>query len=449
MPADKKVLIITYYWPPSGGAGVQRWLKFIKYLRTFGWEPVVYTPANPERPVVDNSLEKDIPDGITVLQTPIWEPYRMYKRFVGRKKEDTINSAFLSEGRKAGLAERISVWLRGNLFIPDARRYWIRPSVRYLCEYLESHRVDAIVSTGPPHSMHMIALEVSRRFRTPWLADFRDPWTHIDYYRDLKVGKWAHRKHLRLERTVLEQAHAVVTVGKSMRDEFRSLVPERDAARFHVITNGYDEDDLPEHAGKPDKRFTITHAGSLVKTRNHEVLWKVLAGLCRDEPGFKQDLCVRLIGKVDYSVMESIDRYGLRGQVEKTEYVPHGEVLGYMQRSQLLLLLLNDAPNARGILTGKLFEYLAVRRPVLCIGAADGETAGVLSATGAGVAIGLEDEAALRKELLGSFRKYKSGSLSVDSRGVQDYSRKVLTGRLSELLNMIASGETADREEGR
>src|SRR4030095_1074602 len=169
---SKKVLIITYYWPPGGGSGVQRWLKFVKYLPQTGWQPVVYTPENGEMPVNDSSLTDDIPTGTEVLKTKIWEPYNLYKTFIGADKNVKVSTGFLTEEKKPGMAERLSVWLRGNMFIPDARRFWIGPSIKYLSSYLEKSHVDVIVSTGPPHSMHLIAMKLSEKFNIPWVADF-------------------------------------------------------------------------------------------------------------------------------------------------------------------------------------------------------------------------------------------------------------------------------------
>ena len=211
----KKVLIITYYWPPSGGAGVQRWLKFVKYLRGFGWEPIVYTPENPEAPATDESLLKDIPDNLTVLRTRIWEPYSLYKNFIGQKKGETINAGFLSEKKKPGIAEKISVWIRGNWFIPDARKFWIKPSIIFLSQYLKNNPVHAVVSTGPPHSMHLIALGLKKQLHLPWLADFRDPWTNIDFYDKLMLTKFSNEKHKRMELEVLKNADKVVVVSWS------------------------------------------------------------------------------------------------------------------------------------------------------------------------------------------------------------------------------------------
>ena len=239
----KKVLIITYYWPPSGGAGVQRWLKFVKYMRQFGWEPVVYTAENPEIPVVDTSLEKEIPEGITVLKIPIWEPYSIYKKFIGRKKEDKINASFLSETKKAGLTEKISVWIRGNFFIPDARRFWIKPSIKFLETYLSENKIDYVISSGPPHSMHLIALGLKRKFPLlKWLADFRDPWTNIDFYEKLMLTPMADKKHHRLELSVIKSADCVLSIGSSMSEEFKEMYKASGGinfSKFKVITNGF------------------------------------------------------------------------------------------------------------------------------------------------------------------------------------------------------------------
>ena len=236
----KKVLIITYYWPPSGGAGVQRWLKFVKYLREFGWEPVVYTPENPEAPAIDMSLEKDIPENLTVIKTKIWEPYSVYKKLVGIKPEEKIKAGFLSENKKPSLIENISVKIRGNFFIPDARKFWIKPSIKFLTKYLKDNPVDAIVSTGPPHSMHMIALGLKKKLNIPWLADFRDPWTNIDFYEELNLSASADKKHHQMEKSVLENADTVSVISRTMAVDFKRLYNRH----YEVITNGFDEDDI-------------------------------------------------------------------------------------------------------------------------------------------------------------------------------------------------------------
>ena len=429
----KKVLIISYYWPPSGGAGVQRWLKFVKYLRDFGWEPVVFCPENPEYPETDHSLVKDIPDGTEVLKFPIWEPYQLYKKFLGRKKEDKISAAFLSESQKNKTLENVSVWIRGNFFIPDARMFWIRPSVRFLENHLKANPVRAIVSTGPPHSTHLIAQDLAARLSLPWLADFRDPWTNIDFYTDLKLTSWADKRHRRLELKVIRNADAVSVISNSMAESFAQIFDRR----YEVITNGYDTDDLCHPAPEPDKKFSISHIGTLVSTRNPVTLWEALQCLLGVIPGLADDLEIKLVGKVDFTVTASLERFGLSRFVRKISYLPHDEVVRCQQQSQVLLLIINNTPNAKMILTGKFFEYLAANRPILCLGPEGGDAALILEETQAGTLAGFGDVEKMKSEILGLYEKYKSGTLAARSRQTEKYSRKELTRKLAIVLDKI------------
>jgi len=431
----KKVLIITYYWPPSGGGGVQRWLKFVKYLRDFGWEPIIYTPENPEAPQTDESLLKEIPAEVKVLKAKVWEPYQLYKRFTGRKTNEKIQTAFLSEKKNPGLAEKWSIWIRGNLFIPDARRFWIKPSVKFLSKYLEDNPVDAIVSTGPPHSMHMIGLKLFRKLKTPWLADFRDPWTNIDYYHDLKLTSRADRKHHQLEKEVLETASAVTVVSPGMKAEFEAIVPRN----YAVITNGFDAADFSDISLSDPKseKFCLAHIGSLVKTRNPEELWKALSFLIKTEEDFSAELEIRLIGKTDYFVKQSVQSYDLQQYITEIDYLPHNLVIQEQLNATVLLLLINRTPNAHLILTGKLFEYLGAARPVLCIGPAKGDAAKMIEDAGAGLVADFGDHETLAKHILSFYKAWKKGenlSKTIDN---SRFERRNLTAAMAAQLNMI------------
>jgi glycosyltransferase involved in cell wall biosynthesis len=432
----KKVLIITYYWPPGGGAGVQRWLKFAKYLRDFGWEPIIYTPENGEMPVMDLSLEKDVPPGLTVIKHPIWEPYNSYKKFIGQRKEDKINTGFLTENKKPRLAEKIAVWIRGNYFIPDARKFWIKPSVEFLSSYLKQNPVDAIVSTGPPHSMHLIALALKQQMRLPWIADFRDPWTNIDYYKDLMLSRSSDKKHRQQELSVLKNADVVLSIGTTMSDEF-ALISGDGKEKFKVITNGYDEEDLYSGEFTPDLKFSLAHIGTLVRSRNPEILWKVLSELCSADKVFEQDLEIKLVGKIDVSVMQSLEKNGLLGRLNKIDYLPHSEVIRVQQQSQVLLLLVNNTQNAGGILTGKFYEYLSARRPIICIGPEKGEINDAFRDTNCGKISGFEDGIALKQNILAYYAAYKAGTLASESRKIEKYSRRELTRQLAQVLDKL------------
>ncbi len=430
----RKVLIISYYWPPSGGAGVQRWLKFVKYMRDFGWEPIVYTPENPEYPETDKSLFKDIPEGMSLIKTPIWEPYNAYKKLLGQKKEEKINAAFLSEKKKNRTLENISVWIRGNFFIPDARKFWIKPSVAFLKNYLRNHPVDMVISTGPPHSMHLIAMPLAAHFRITWLADFRDPWTNIDFYKDLKLSGWADARHRRLEKEVLQRADAVTVISESMASDFYRIMPRK----YEVITNGFDPGDIDQNIPViHDSKFSIAHIGTLVSTRNPISLWQALKELLVEENGLANDLEIKLVGKVDFQVTSSLEEYGLSQFVRRIDYMPHDEVVKCQRQSQVLLLIINNTPNARMILTGKFFEYLAAMRPILCLGPDDGDAARILHDTNAGLLSGFGDTATMKRNILKFYENYKTGNLVSGSRGIDRYSRQELTRNLCSLLDNI------------
>nr|HPI71390.1 glycosyltransferase [Tenuifilaceae bacterium] len=253
----QKVLIVTYYWPPSGGSGVQRWLKFIKYLRKFGIEPVVYTPKNPDISLFDTSLHKDIPDNLTVLQRRIFEPYALFRLFARRKTNFGVGFTSI-EGHTPNRFTRLSIWIRGNCFIPDPRVLWIKPSIRFLKKYICKNGIEAIVTTGPPHSMHLIGMALKKKLNIAWVADFRDPWTNIDFIDNLKLNSRSLAKHLHLEKQVVESADCVVVVSPQMKKDFEGYNPKQ----VEVITNGFDADDFPKNVQKRDEQFTITHVGT-------------------------------------------------------------------------------------------------------------------------------------------------------------------------------------------
>ena len=433
---SRRVLIISYYWPPSGGAGVQRWLKFAKYLQEFGWEPVIYTPENPEVPAEDQSLLKDVPEGIQIIKTKIWEPYTLYKKFVGRKKSDKIKTGFLSENKRPSFTEKVSTWIRGNLFIPDARKYWIKPSIKFLSAYLEKNHIDAIISTGPPHSTHMIALGISKKANIPWLADFRDPWTNIDFYHQLMLTKASDRLHHKMEKQVLLNADKLVTVSWNWAKDFEDL----GAKNMKVITNGYDPDDFQGLTYEGNDKFEFVHLGSMNKDRNQHVFWEVLTEILEDNPKFKNYLKITLIGPIDHSVHSSIEKYNLKEFVNKTDYMPHREVIKIASNAEVLFLPLNNTPHVSGIVPGKIFEYLAMKRPILCIGPTDGDAAKILHETGCGATFDFDDRTHLKKHLLTLFDRYIEKENHCTHADISKYSRRELTARLAKVLQEMVNG---------
>ena len=432
----KKVLIITYYWPPTGGAGVQRWLKFSKYFQQFGWEPVIYTPSNPDFPINDSTLLKDVPKNITILKTEITEPYDIYRKIMRKKKTETVNQGFLSEGKENGFLQSLMIWVRGNFFIPDARKFWISPSISYLSDYITKNKIDAVISTGPPHSMHLIALGLKQKHNLPWIADFRDPWTQIDFYDQLKLTSWADKTHKRLEKNVLISANKAVTVSPSWANDLEQLSNRK----IDVITNGFDDDDFTTNSHTTLLNgFLFHHIGALNKDRNPHVFWQVLGDLCNENIEFKNDLKLKFTGKTDIAVFESLEKQGLTSCAEKTEYVSHAEVTRLIQQSPILLLPLNDTPNVKGIVPGKLFEYLASKRPIFAIGDTTGDSANIINETNTGTMIGFKDYDVLKTTVLKLYHQYKNNQLDITANSIEKYSRKNCAKQYADLLNHISN----------
>ncbi len=433
----KKVLIITYHWPPMGGGGVQRWLKMCKYLRDFGWEPVIFTVTDAEISLPDESLLQEIPDGIETIRVPIWEPFGVYKKLTGKKKDEKVQPGLLNEGEGKQWINDLALWVRGNVFIPDAKRFWIKPARKALDRYLREQKVDALVSTGPPHTTHMIALSARVKHKIPWLADFRDPWTFVDYYDKLKLSKYADRRHHALEREVINQADKTVTVTWSWAEEFNQRHFKK---QVEVITNGYDPADFEEgEAVTLDQSFTLTHIGSMNADRNPKILWPVLRELCNEIPGFKQKLKIKLIGPVDSSILKAIEDFDLGGQLEHIKHLPHQEVIPHLQSSPVLLLPLNDTPNISGVVPGKLFEYMGAKRPILCIGKTDGDAARIINGANAGEVMGFNEQERLKKVLKEMYESFLRDELAVSSTDYRKYGRDKLAGQIAAALDSITA----------
>jgi hypothetical protein len=422
----KKALIITYYWPPAGGSGVQRWLKFVKYFREFGIEPIVYTVKNPTYPIEDKLLENDISKGIEILKQPIWEPINLFS-IVGKKEKES--AGFLNP--KPSFFGKLLQYVRANYFIPDARKFWVKPSINYLINYLKKNKVDVVISTGPPHSTHLIGLGLKEQLNVKWIADFRDPWTEIDYFHQLPLTKKAIKKHHYLEKKVLQNADSVLVVGKTMKENYNKF-----NKKVKVITNGFDSDFINERS-KLDSKFTLTHIGLMNADRNPSMLWQVLADILYDNKEFSTDFELKLIGRVDALVKNDILKYKLSKSVQIIDYVSHNKVIEFQNKSQVLLLIVNDVPSAKGIITGKIFEYLMAKRPILAIAPTKGDLSEIIRKTNSGDVIDFNDAKNLKSTILDLYSKFKQGKSTIDSKNIEQFHRRELTKQVSEIINKI------------
>ncbi|MBF2091772.1 glycosyltransferase, partial [Flavobacterium psychrophilum] len=316
----KKVLIITYYWPPAGGPGVQRWLKFVKYLPDYNIQPIVYIPENPTYPIIDEGLISEVSEQAIILKNKIIEPYQLASVF-SKKSTKGISSGIIPNQKKQSFIQKLLLLVRGNLFIPDARILWVKPSVKYLEKYISENNIDTIITSGPPHSLHLIGLKLKQNLNVKWFADFRDPWTTIGYHSALKLSSYAEKKHKNLERKVLNTADTIIVTSKTTKTEFQAITTKP----IEVITNGYDVENIPKQV--LDEKFTLAHIGSFLSNRNPMILWESLSELVVENKKFRTHFQLKLIGKVSQEILDTIDGFNLNSYVNNLGYVSHKEAI--------------------------------------------------------------------------------------------------------------------------
>jgi hypothetical protein len=422
----KKVLIITYYWPPAGGSGVQRWLKFTKYLPKYNWQPIIYTPENPYFEVKDEALLNDIPAEAKIWKTPIWEPYALKDKLFGIGSES--QSAGVITNKKS-LKNKLLNWVRGNIFIPDPKIYWVKPSIKVLLKKIKEEGIEHIITTGPPHSMHLIGLGLKKEMQNlKWIADFRDPWSELDLLEEFHLSNSSRKKHQDFEKQVLQNADVTLTVSETWVKDLKRL----GGNRVELITNGYDTADF-ELKPKINDKFIIGHYGLLNHIRNPKNLWKTLNSLCEENTEFNNKLELHLSGNIDAEVISEIESHPyLKAKVKQLGYLSHAEVLEEYNEASVLLLLLFNSQSGVGNYPGKIFEYFAAKRAILAFGPEDSDAEKLIKKTKTGMYFSY-DETKLKDDILDLFKNKNQFNL----KNTESFSREKLTKDLSDLLNNI------------
>ena len=423
----KKVLIISYYWPPAGGSGVQRWLKFTKYLPKYSWQPIIYTPENPYFEVKDQALLNDIPAEAKIWKTPIWEPYALKDKLFGKGSES--QSAGVITNKKS-LKNKLLNWVRGNVFIPDPKIYWVRPSVKVLLKKILEEDIHHIITTGPPHSMHLIGLGLKKAMpNLKWIADFRDPWSELDLFNEFQLNNSSMKKHKDLEREVLQTADVTLTVSETWVKDLKRLGGDR----VELITNGYDADDF-ELKPKTNDKFIIGHYGLLNHLRNPKNLWKSLNSLCDENTEFNNKLEIHLSGNIDGEVLAEIESYScLKAKVKQLGYLSHAQVLEQYNQADVLLLLLFNSKSGIGNYPGKIFEYFAAQKPILAFGPKSSDAERLIKNTNTGKYFSYDDTN-LKTDILDLFNNPNN----FDFENMENFSREKLTYDLANLLNNLS-----------
>ena len=421
----KKVLIITYYWPPSGGAGVQRWLKFAKYLPEFGWQPVILTvdPEYASYPQRDESLLSEVDSECLVFTTKSFELYNFYKLISGKKE---VPYGGFANDSKEGLLQKVSKFLRGNFLLPDPRKGWNSYALKKAEELIRQFDIETVVTTSPPHSTQLIGLKLKQKFNIRWIADLRDPWTDIYYYNQFMHTALARKTDIRYERKVVENADLLITVSEDVKRIFAEKSKLPVAAKTVVIPNGFDEDDFRIKEVPTENKKVITYTGTISEAYDVDCFLTALQSL---DIELKQQIRIRFVGKVPPSVVQKFRNTQL--EIELVGYVDHPKSIEYLFRSDLLLLVIPKVKNNRGILTGKFFEYLASQKTILAIGPTDGDLAKIIQETKCGQMFDYADSKGMRQFIQESLNRPVSGAINDIA---MEYSRKQLTRRLAGLL---------------
>ncbi len=436
-----KPLIVAYYFPPAGGSGVQRTLKFVKYLPDFGVRPVVLTARNADYPSFDETLLREVPPETPVYRSGIVEPYSVYRKLTGKKLGEALDVSLLTLGEeKRRLSERISEWVRDTFFVPDARIGWLPFAVALGKKILRKEGIDLIYTTAPPYTTLLIGLFLKRATGLPWVVDFRDSW--IGW---LTAPQWrpafSRKLEFWMERSVLHEADRILVVSNGVKEDLLNRHPECDDDRWVWLPNGFDAADFEDVPVPPrDERLTITYTGSLYGPRNPHFLLLALRELLTEKPELRQQLKFKFIGRIAAPILRELQQPEFEGLFETQAYLKHRESVGHLVASDVSLLIIDDAPVNRGILTGKLFEYIGARRPILAL-APEGDAAELIRKFKFGFVVHPKDVEGIKKLILRLTELWRSGELKSEAldEAVAQFDRRQLTGKLVRIFADVVS----------
>lgn len=422
--SSKKILIVTYYWPPSGGVGVQRWMNFALQLQKKGWTPIILTPENPQFDIKDKKLEKRV-ENITTHKIPIWEPFQFFHSITGGREKNNVQQGLVMEKGQRTFTDKLSVWVRGNIFLPDPRVFWVRKASTYAIELVKKEGVSIVITTGPPHSIHLIGKRIKRKTNIKWLADFRDPWSKWDVLQKLNTSSLAMKIHRSLESSVIRHADQITTVSGRLAESLNDA---------DVINNGvtFSSD---KDVDQSEAKFTIGYFGMLNELRNPKQFWMMLDQMCRENTDFAGKLHINIGGIVSASIKEDVLKFHeLKDRVHFLGYLSHEQILKEYKKCNMLLLLLNKSNNSKWILPVKFFEYLTAKRMILCLGPRESDLGDIINKKDIGEIISYNDIASMRAFIEDVFEHYRKPSLADITELLEQFSHKNLVEKLDQLL---------------
>ena len=422
MKDTKKVLIISYYWPPSGGSGVQRWVYFVKYLKRLGWNPYVITVEETKAsyPVLDFELLEEVKD-IKVIKTDTKEPLKLYSRIMTGSSNKGIPQGAVS---KKGWFSKMAAFIRGNFFIPDARKGWNTFAKSEAENLIRKEGIQKVITTGPPHSTHLVGWQLKAQFDIQWWADFRDPWINIFYNRDLYRTAWAHRKDARWEKKVLQTADGILTtLGGNLVSKLQAKAAGQ---TFHVLPNGFDAPLMASVPKTAIKSFHVVYTGILTENQDYLPVIEVLNQFADQHP-----IRLSLAGNITASLIQKIKKNAPKIEVIYKGYLTHKSAIALMKSGDLLLNFIFKGAD-RDMISGKLLEYLASEVPVLSIGNPKSEAGRLLDECSLAQMIDSKSSIAIQK-FIGLMIQKKDNAKN-QWEGIERWSRENITAALNDIL---------------
>ena len=433
---ENYVLIFTYYWPPASSGGVWRFLKTVKYLPQYNWTPIVVTVKNGAFTAIDETLIAEIPENLELYKTKCYDPYTIYN-FLQGKKGKNLPEAMSGVIEGNSIFQKISMFIRSNFFIPDPKIGWVPTSVKKGKKIIKSKSIKAIITTGPPHSTHIIGRKLKKKFNIPWIIDFRDPWTSNYMVTELmKRTRLVRNIDKRLENRAISLADCVTGISPGLINEFKSR-----SKRSEIIYNGFDEDDFKAYQKKPQDKFVFSYIGSLKPNQNIIALWEAISELKGEIDGFEDNFILEFVGNLNPFIIKEIERLGLKDQLRLTNFIPHETAIKKMQDSSLLLFIVPRAEYSKSITSGKIFEYIASKTSILSIGPTDGDITWILEKAKREKIIDYDDKASIKKSLKYKYEEWhKNGKIipQIDSDDYLYFSRKGQAKQFADLLNTLS-----------
>ncbi|OGB66905.1 MAG: hypothetical protein A2Y94_02355 [Caldithrix sp. RBG_13_44_9] len=434
----KKVLIISYYWPPSGGPGSQRAVKFAKYLPLFGWQPLIFTVKSGEYPYLDPSLENDIHPDLKIFKSSAIEPFHLFKKLSGLDSSARLAVGHLTQSSKS-LKNRVFNWIRANIFIPDARIGWLPAAILKLDQLFKQEEIQLIFTSSPPHSLQLIGRHLKKKYHLPWVADFRDPWSDIQYYQVFKRSSFAQKIDQALEKSVLLKSDHLVNVSQTVMEGYLKKVPTANLRnKFTVIPNGFDQQDFLAPPVKADNYFTILHSGNLNATQNPEIFWQSIRNILESNPSLKQTIRIQLIGNTVPDIQLAVVRNHLQEVVDFQPFIPHSEIINKIQQADLLLSVVPDVPDNKGIVLSKNFEYIGSGKPVLIIGPGDSDIGKIIADFSNSKICNYHDMDGCKNFILQTIHDWRKGKVRLIPDSIREkFSRQQLTGQLADIFDRL------------